>query len=111
MDSFSSNKRYFDDENFPYGFERSGEFTSTQAVLLTNHGRVYKALANGDQQPADQDEKNFVKFCKGQREAETQHEKAWKKYVEACGRAMEYHSVAENRQTDDVDIEDLDLDD
>lgn len=111
MGSFLSSKRFFDDEHFPYGFERSGEFTSVQAELLTSHGRAYKALAGGEQDPSNEDEKNFVLFCKGLREAETQHEKIWKKYIEACGRTMEYHSIAANSPTDYADIEDLDLDD
>lgn len=110
MADFFSSKRFFDDMNFPYGFERSGEFSSTQAKLLTLHGRAYRALENGDQEPKGENESNFSMFCNGLREAETQHEKAWKKYREACGRIMEYHSVAVTRPTDYAETEMLDID-
>lgn len=95
--SFQCNKRFFDDEHFPYGFDRSGEFTSQQAQLLTAHGRAYKALATGEEAPITSDEEGFVEFCRGLREAESIHEKTWKKYLESCNRSMEYYSVALNR--------------
>lgn len=97
MSDFCSNKRFFDDENFPYGFERSGEFTSAQAKLLTDHGLAYKALLLKAKEPVSEEEKRFVMFCDGFRDAETVHEKTWKKYMDACGRVMEYHSVTANR--------------
>lgn len=98
--SFHSNKRFFDDEHFPYGFDRSGEFTSSQAQLLTSHGRAYKALAIGAQNPVTQEEEAFVEFCRGLKEAESLHEKTWKKYMETCNRVLEYHSIALNRASD-----------
>jgi len=31
LNSFSSDKKFYDDQNFPYGFQRSGYFTVMEA--------------------------------------------------------------------------------
>ncbi len=108
--SFFSNKRFFDDQHFPYGFDRSGEFTSLQAKLLTDHGRAYEGLSTGFMLPTTKEEEDFVAFVQGQRQAETAHEKTWKKYLDSCNRAMEYHAVALTRPNDFSEDVSLDMD-
>lgn len=106
--SFASNKRFFDDANFPYGFDRSGEFTSTQAQLLTEHGRAYLALAEGKKVPESEEEEAFIQCCNGSRKPQTLHEKTWLKYLQSRNRVMEYHAVALTRPTEfseDVSLE------
>jgi hypothetical protein len=78
--SFQADRRFWGEEHFPYGFSRSGEFTCEQARLLETHGQAYIALANGIRLPVTEEEEAFVAFCKGDKSAESSHEKAWKRY-------------------------------
>lgn len=78
--SFKTVKTFADKVHFPYGFSRSGDFTSKQANLLERHGQAYKSLEDGSRQPETEEERNFVKFCQGERPAESEHEKVWARY-------------------------------
>lgn len=78
--SFSSNRKFYDDARFPYGIDRSGEFTRQHANLLLNHGWAYLALAEGSRAPATPEEKAFVLVCHGEREAVTEHQVVWQLY-------------------------------
>ncbi len=80
--SFVSNKKFYAEEHFPYGLARSGEFTSNQAALLENNGVAYQELHSGNRVPANDEERNFVLVCQGQREAQTSHEIAWMRYCQ-----------------------------
>lgn len=75
--SFDSNRKFFGDSHFPYGLDRSGEFTLEQARLLINHGWAYQALADGSRVPATPEEESFVRVCLGEQAPETVHEKVW----------------------------------
>ena len=85
--SFSSDRKFYAREHFPYGIDRSGEFNCEQGDLLINHGYAYEALANGTREPATQEEERFVAVCRGEFEPETQHEKAWLLYCSKTRRA------------------------
>ena len=37
-DSFIASHTFYDDDNFPHGLHRSGDFTRRQADVLTEHG-------------------------------------------------------------------------
>lgn len=78
--SFNADRKFWDDQNFPYGFARSGDFTIKQAELLERHGQAYLMLAQGHRELADLIEKRFVAFCRGEKEADNVHEKIWKRY-------------------------------
>lgn len=78
--SFQTNCRFTDDEHFPYGFARSGEFTIEQANLLEAHGHAYTELAKGVRKPVNQLEIDFVIFCRGDKYADSVHERVWKRY-------------------------------
>lgn len=80
--SFYSNRRFYGDERYPYGLDRSGEFTREQAALLIQHGCAYQALANGERPPVTDEEVAFIEFCQGGREPQSNHEKAWKTYCD-----------------------------
>lgn len=77
ISSFYSNRKFYADEHFPYGIDRSGEFTSCQANLLIKHGMAYKALAEGGRVPETPEEEVFVAVCQGKRAPTTDHEKVW----------------------------------
>ena len=63
--SFVSQKRFYDDTNFPKGFKRSGDFTNKEAELLELHGHAMKNLAEGKTLPCTSDEAQFVEVAKG----------------------------------------------
>ena len=86
QESFRSEKRFQDIANFPYGFSKSGDFTITQANMLELNGLTYLALAKGEKQPQTPLEREFVAFCQGQKDAESDHERVWKRYVTRVGR-------------------------
>ncbi len=78
--SFSSDRNFHDNDHFPHGINRSGEFTRQQAELLIKHGWAYKALAEGSRAPVTVEEEQFVAVIQGKKAAETAHEKAWQLY-------------------------------
>ena len=80
--SFSCTSRFYGDEYFPFGLDRSGEFTIKQATLLLDHGKAYQALQNGGRDPVNAEEKAFVEVCRGLRKPVTRHEIAWMKFCE-----------------------------
>lgn len=102
--SFDSPRKYYDDQNFPHGFHRSGDFTRAQAEVLENKGHVLKALHEGLQAPSDDEEKLFVTMCQGKREATTLIEKAWQGYLNALSRKQVYFTASSAA----VDVDDQD---
>ena len=40
--AFVSQRQFYDDQNFPRGFSRSGNFTLLEASILEQHGIVLK---------------------------------------------------------------------
>ncbi len=91
--SFASNRKFYDDQNFPYGFNRSGDFTLSQAERLQAYGHAYQELASAKRQPQTTEEQDFVRFCLGDKQPETEHERTWNKYISLINRPRQYHSV------------------
>ncbi len=108
--SFYSERKFYDYVTFPYGIDRSGEFTIQQAEALEKHGRAYIALASGERLPMTEEEDNFVLFCRGGKTAKSLHELTWKRYREACGRASQYNSVSLSHQFEHKDDFPIDTD-
>ncbi|WP_439234630.1 DUF413 domain-containing protein [Lonepinella koalarum] len=79
-ESFSVERRFFDDKNYPRGFARHGDYTIKESQALEQYGQAFKALDEGSRTAKTADEKNFVAFCRGERPAETFFEKTWNKY-------------------------------
>jgi len=79
--SFQASREFLGLEHFPYGIDRSGQFTRNIAQLLMENGYAYEALDNGSRLPATTEEKLFVAFCRGEREAQSIHEIAWQQFV------------------------------
>lgn len=84
VDSFVTKKRFYDDVNFPFGIDRSGEFTRAQAETLTRYGHAYLELYKGSRKPATKEEKDFLAVFQGKRAAKTVHEITWKAYLIVC---------------------------
>lgn len=92
--SFQVERKFWDDEHFPYGFARSGDFTLEQAMLMETYGLAYIALARGERTPKSKQEKDFVAFCQGKKAAENAHEKTWRCYSEKINRPIKRYSLA-----------------
>jgi len=109
--SFVASKKYFDDRNFPRGFQRSGDFTRAQALLLESKGVAMKALHEGSRQPETEEEARFVATCLGQEQPVSEIEKTWAAYVKALQRKQIYFTassaaVADSGSSDDIDDDD-----
>lgn len=101
-----SPKPFIDRQKFPYGFKKSGDFSITEANLLTQFGKTLLALESGELAPESEDEQHFVEFVNGQADAVNNVEKAWAKYVRlARGKKHFYtlHSSASNQSDYDDD--------
>jgi uncharacterized protein YifE (UPF0438 family) len=79
--SFYSDRPFYGDSYFPYGIDRSGEFTYQQVALLKNHGWAYQGLAEGSREPLTLEEERFVAVCQGIHPPESAHEKVWVLYL------------------------------
>ncbi|MCF7981724.1 MAG: DUF413 domain-containing protein [Pseudomonadales bacterium] len=78
---------FYDNERFPIGFRRCGEFTIAEAELLHNYGNSLIALESGERAPMTRDEKHFVAVCKGEEPVTTELERVWKKYRSVTARS------------------------
>ncbi|QJR82324.1 macrodomain Ori organization protein MaoP [Alteromonas pelagimontana] len=109
-----SPKPFIDRSKFPYGFRKSGDFSISEADLLTRYGKTLLALESGELAPASVDESHFMEFISGKAEAVNNLEKAWQKYVHlARGKRHFYtlHSSAASNQSDyDDDFTDEEFD-
>ncbi|WP_210396256.1 DUF413 domain-containing protein [Motiliproteus sediminis] len=95
--SFFSDRKFRDDDNFPYGFDRSGEFTPAQSAALVAHGWAMKQLATGERAPVTEEEHTFVAFCRGAHPAATVYEKAWERYTRVCQKDKHFYTVGDSR--------------
>ncbi|MBB1335312.1 DUF413 domain-containing protein [Pseudoalteromonas sp. SR44-5] len=55
-------------------------FTPEEYKLINSKGYWLKALASGDLEPQTEAQANFIEVCNGNREPESEYEKAWVKY-------------------------------
>ena len=106
-------KPFIDRQHFPYGFKKSGDFSITEANLLSQYGKTLAGLESGGLTPETADETHFVAMLKGEEAAENSLEKAWLKYIKlARGRKQFYtlHSTASNQSDYDDDYSDDEFD-
>ncbi len=119
--SFQSQKKFYDDKNFPRGFSRSGDFTLKEAEMLEAYGSACRQLSLENSEPQTAEEQHFVAVCRGEAEAETALERAWLKYVRLTGQRRFFtlfgstkssaSSTPRSKSTiDDDDDTDIDID-
>ncbi len=84
--TFEDRRKFYGQEYFPYGLDRSGEFSRQRAQLLITHGYAYQELDSGTRKPVNAEEEQFTAVCRGERAAETEHEKAWCQFREKTAR-------------------------
>ena len=110
MTSFATNRKFYDDDHFPYGFDRSGEFTCRQATLLTERGYAYQELAAGRRKALTEQEKSFVRYCLGDKCAETEDEAVWGRYVALTRQIRRFYGVGINSHVIEQDEFSIDSD-
>jgi len=97
IEHFQSHSRFYDDINFPYGLDRSGDFTKKQAEILTNCGQTLLSLELGHSQPANQAQSEFLDAMTGKKDCENDIEKTWMTYktvVAGKGRKFSFNTLA-----------------
>ena len=102
LQSFTSDNRFYDDANFPYGLRSSGDFTRQQADILEECGRTLLGLDQGVLEPSNEEQVRFLSVCRGEVEAETAVEKAWMAYRKAVfrrGIVLNFHGGRSDRIT------------
>ncbi len=73
--------KFYDDKNFPRGFNRSGVFTINEASMLENYGRTMRGLQDGSVAPIDESERQFLAEVNGQQDVMSEFGKCWIKYL------------------------------
>ena len=73
-------KAFSDNRHYPYGLERSGDFSIREAELLRRLGETFRRLEVGEHQAVNEVEEQFLKMIRGEKEASTDCEKLWLKY-------------------------------
>ncbi|MGR5145440.1 DUF413 domain-containing protein [Photobacterium alginatilyticum] len=76
-----SEGKFYDDKNFPRGFNRSGVFTISEATLLHNYGRTMKGLSEGSLEASSEPERQFLAEIRGQLDVRSDFAKCWLKYI------------------------------
>jgi len=66
-DSFISNTKFTDVENFPFGLQNNCNFTQMEADVLMRCGFKMKQLYDGTLAPENEDQKRFLYVLSGEK--------------------------------------------
>ena len=91
--AFASQRQFYDDQNFPRGFGRSGHFTLLEADILEQHVVVLKGLYNKTLEPQNEFQTQFVQVVTGNLEATNPIERAWIKYLKQTTCKTKFHTL------------------
>lgn len=84
MENISAgNYSYYDDQNFPHGFRRSGVFTIKEAEYLESHGQTLRELELNLREPISEDESHFQQAIQTDDISHSFAVNAWRKYKAA----------------------------
>ena len=109
-----SEGKFYDDKNFPRGFDRSGVFTISEASILESYGRAMSGLQTGTLSPIDDNEMQFLTEIQGKIETTSEYGQCWRKYLAQTGNKVRSYtlcasqrksSVAYDEDTDEVNTE------
>lgn len=91
--NFRMSSPFYDDINYPRGFNKHGDFTFKEAQILEDYGRILIDLSTGKKQPESKDEIHFTKVSNGDADAINCVERTWLKYTGLIGKDSVYHGV------------------
>lgn len=72
---------WFDNAHYPYGFDRSGDYSIKEAEFLSGYGARLLSLTQGSSQPESDQEQQILAVIKGLQQPESFAEKTWMKYL------------------------------
>lgn len=73
---------FADRANYPYGIERSGDFSVRECQVLNQCGSLYQALLKGEVVNPSEDDFHMMDVMAGAQPAAALTEKVWMKYLE-----------------------------
>lgn len=88
-----SSRTFTDTHRFPYGFKKSGDFSVSEANILSIYGNTLFNLEIGRLLASTQEEEQFIKCSKGLANAESAIEKAWMKYVKLARSKRHFYTM------------------
>lgn len=91
--AFVSQRQFYDDQNFPRGFSRSGNFTLLEASILEQHGVVLQGLYNKTLAPQNDIQEHFLAIISGGHEPSNPIERAWLKYLKLTTCKAKFHTL------------------
>ncbi|MEH6396445.1 MULTISPECIES: DUF413 domain-containing protein [Pseudoalteromonas] len=91
--AFVSQRQFYDDQNFPRGFGRSGNFTLLEASILEQHGVVLKGLYNKTLEPQNEIQAQFLAVVSGSQEPTNAIERTWIKYLKLTTCKTKFHTL------------------
>ena len=115
LNSFQTNRKFYDDINYPRGINRSGDYSIKEVYLLENHGIAFLDLSSGKREPENDTEAQFIKVCQGDILPSTLEEKTWVKYQNKILTPKQFHTLfgrskIEETEDEDTVAEDIDED-
>lgn len=91
--AFVSQRQFYDDQNFPRGFGRSGNFTLLETSILEQHGVILKGLYNKTLEPQNEIQEQFLAVVTAGQEASNIIERAWIKYLRLTTCKAKFHTL------------------
>lgn len=113
MEGIRKGERPFvDDLRFPRGFNRSGDFSINDSVILKDYGITMKQLYDGAIFPENDAERHFCDVVNGKLEPETSFERVWLRYLQKINNRT-FHTLnsrAKEKTINDMESDDFSID-
>ncbi|MDX1302057.1 DUF413 domain-containing protein [Photobacterium sp.] len=90
--------KFYDDKNFPHGFNRSGVFTINEAALLENYGRTMLGLRDGIFMPGEESEHQFLAEISGQQAVTSDFGRCWVKYSNQISQKVRRYNLCASQR-------------
>ncbi|MGR6830795.1 DUF413 domain-containing protein [Aliivibrio wodanis] len=84
--------RFYDDINFPKGFNRKG-FTIKEAIILDNYGLTMKGLIDNSLIPDSKEEELFLLGVKNEDKSVSLFVHCWLKYLDLITTKPKFHTL------------------
>ena len=81
INNFFSNIKFYDEDNFPYQFSRSGDFTLDEANILTHCGYIMQKLEKKEMRPENEEHSHFIGVIEGKNKPLYSYEHVYLKYL------------------------------
>jgi uncharacterized protein YifE (UPF0438 family) len=93
IESFQSTRLFTDDQHYPRGIGRSGDYSIAEVNILETYGVALLELSNGQRQPQTDEEHQFIAVVCEQQPPSSKIEKAWMKYLQKTRIPKTFHTL------------------